>query len=106
MSEQISEPIAPLPTSVPGVSIVGRDAIGNDIRAFNDAGWQSQIDRAVGALSPRSRGAIIAVGTLEQQQLAVVAKIADKFSVVGTLSHTGTKNWKQWRPSVAIRKEW
>lgn len=104
---ETSKPIAPLPTSVPGVSVVGKTRFGDDIRAFNDSGMQSQIDRAVSALRPESKGAIIMVGTKEEQQLAVVARLPGKnFSVVGTLSHTGTKDWKTWRPSVAIRKEW
>lgn len=94
------------PTAAPGISVVGQDKLGNEIRAFNDSAIQSQIDRAVAALSPGAKGAVIAVGTKDEQQLAVVAKLGKSFSVVGTLSHTGTKNWKQWRPSVAIRKEW
>lgn len=99
--------IPKVPTAAPGVSVVGRDRMGNDIRAFNDSAIQSQIDRAVGALKPTSRGAIIAVGTLEQQQLAVVMRPfkSDSFSVVGTLTHTGTTDWKRWRPEIAIRKE-
>jgi len=103
---ELSKPIPSLPTHAPGVSVVGQDAAGNDIRTFNDAGWQSQIDRAVAGLRPESRGAILAVGTKDKQQLAVVAKLSDTFSVVGTLSHTGTKSWKSWDPTIAIRKEW
>jgi hypothetical protein len=91
---------------VPGVVVAGQDKLGNEIRKFNDSAIQSQIDRAVAALSPGAKGAVIAVGTKDEQQLAVVAKMGKGFSVVGTLSHAGTKNWKTWNPSIAIRKEW
>ena len=40
--------------------------------------------------------------------LAVVMRAgkSKSWSVVGTLSHTGTQDWKRWRPEIAIRKEW
>ena len=88
-------------TSAPGVS---EDQ--NGIRRFNDAGWQSQIDRAVAALPTGANGAVVAVGTKQEQSLAVVAKLPKGFSVVGTLSHQGTSNWKTWDPTIAIRKTW
>jgi hypothetical protein len=95
------------PTSVPGVVVAGYDRLGNEIRAFNDSGLQSQIDRAVASLKPNSRGAIVAVGNLDEQRLAVIMRPfkSDSFSVVGTLAHTGTTDWKAWRPEIAIRKE-
>lgn len=94
-------------TNAPGVSVVGKDRLGNEIRRFNDAGIQSQIDRAIATLSPKARGAVIAVGNKDEQTLAVVTRPfkSDSFSVVGTLSHTGTKDWKRWRPEIAVRYE-
>ena len=63
--------------------------------------------RVVALLSPSARGAVIAVGTKDSQQLAVVARPlkSKAFSVVGMLSHTGTQDWKRWRPEIAVRWE-
>lgn len=93
-------------THAPGVAVVGVDSLGNDIRRFNDTAIQSQIDAAVARLKPETKGAVIAVGNMERQQLVVVSRPAESVSIVGTLSHDGTKNWKSWRPEIAVRWEW
>jgi hypothetical protein len=87
--------------------VAGTDIWGNQIRAFSDSKIQAQITAAVAGLRPGAHGAIIAVGNKQEQKLAVVLRPfnSDKFSVVGTLSHSTGQAWKKWTPEVAVRYE-
>lgn len=81
---------------------------GQELRAFNDADIQGQIDRALAHLTPGRNGAVIAYYDQRSKTIsgAVVARFGNHVSVVGTLSHTLGASMKDLGGGAAVRYEW
>lgn len=56
-----------------------------EIRKFDDFGIQSSIDKALETLPPGQKGAVVAYVDGDSTKLAVVGRLGDQWSVVGTL---------------------